>query len=180
MARVPLRTRDDLAEQDRGIFDRLERDRAAPVGNLFRALANAPHLLERRLGYSTALRNATKLDPRYRELAIMTVGRLTEAEYEFVHHWKLALKVGVRVGQLENLADFETSPEFDDRERAVMRYASEATQTIKVCDATWAAIADFLDATRLVELVLNVAWYNQTARVLVPLQIELEAGFSQR
>ena len=42
------------------------------------------------------LRNHTKLDPRLRELALMTVGRIAGAEYEFVHHWNIALNVGVR------------------------------------------------------------------------------------
>src|SRR6266849_2556842 len=81
----------------------------------------------------------SQLDPKLRELALMTVGRLTEAEYEFVHHWNISLQVGVRREQLEHLADFESSSLFNEQECAVMRYAVEGTRDVKVSDATFAA-----------------------------------------
>jgi alkylhydroperoxidase family enzyme len=122
------------------------------------------------------LRSGTQLDPKLRELALMTVGRLTNAEYEFTHHWNISLKVGVKREQLEQLASFETAPVFNDHERAVMRYAAEATTNIKVSDATFNALCAFLDTRRITELVMNVAFYNAVVRVLVPLGVELEAG----
>ena len=42
----------------------------------------------------------------------------------------------MRREQLESLAQFETSPHFDDKERAVLRYAKQATETGEVSDAT--------------------------------------------
>jgi alkylhydroperoxidase family enzyme len=57
-----------------------------------------------------------------------------------------------------------------------MRYASEATTNVKVTDATFNSLRAFLDTRRIVELVMNVAFYNAVARVLVPLGVELEAG----
>jgi len=174
-ARVPYLKREDLAEADREIFDNLERERKRPVGNIFRTLAHTPKLLRRFLALGGELRNGTALDPRFRELALMTVGRLTKAEYEFTHHWNLARRVGVPRQQLECLAEFETSPLFNDEERAVMRYASEATLNVKVSDATFDALRKFLDTRRLMELVQNVAFYNMVVRVLVPLGVEVEA-----
>jgi alkylhydroperoxidase family enzyme len=171
-ARVPYINRDDLPEADRVLYDNLSKERGgAPVGNIFRTLANAPNLLRRFLGLGNELRNATQLDPRLRELALMTVGRLTGADYEFTHHWNISLKVGVK---REQLASFETSPAFDDHERSVMRYASEVTTNIKVADATFDALRGFLDNRRITELAMNVAFYNAVVRVLIPLGVELE------
>ena len=65
------------------------------------------------------------------------VGLVTRSAYEFDHHWNAALQAGVKREQLESLAQFETSPHFDDQERAVLRYAREATETGVVSDATW-------------------------------------------
>jgi alkylhydroperoxidase family enzyme len=176
-ARVPYINREDLPDADRVLFDNLSKERGgAPVGNIFRTLANAPNLLRRFLGLGNELRNATQLDPKLRELALMTVGRLTNAEYEFVHHWNISLKVGVKREQLEHLAEFATSALFNDQERAVMRYASEATTNIKVSDGTFNALRGFLDNRRITELVMNVAFYNSVVRVLIPLGVELEAG----
>jgi alkylhydroperoxidase family enzyme len=174
-ARLPYITRNDLAEADREIFDQFVKERGNQPGHVHRVVANAPNLLRRFLGLANELRNGTQLDPKLRELALMTVGRLAKAEYEFTHHWNISLRVGVKREQLEHLGDFETSALFNDQERAVMRYAAEATTNITVSDATFNALREFLDNRRITELVMNVAFYNAVVRVLVPLGVELEA-----
>jgi len=174
-ARLPYLNREDLPEEYRPLFDRISQDRGgAPVGNIFRTIANAPKLFRRFNALGGELRNGTQLDPKLRELALMTVGRLTGADYEFTHHWNISLNVGVKREQLEHLADFESSPLFDGQERAVMRYATEATQAVKVSDSTFNALRDFLDHRRIMELVMNVAFYNAVVRILVPCGVELE------
>ncbi len=107
---------------------------------------------------------------------LLTVGRLADAQYEFVHHWNLARRVGIPREKLEALADFEKSPLFNDEERAVMRYAVETTTNVRVTDQTWNALKNFFDTRRLMELVQNVAFYNMVVRVLVPCGVELEPG----
>jgi alkylhydroperoxidase family enzyme len=102
------------------------------------------------------------------------VGRLTSADYEFTHHWNISLNVGVKREQLEHLADFASSSLFNGQERAVMRYAAEATQNVKVSDSTFNALREFLDNRRIMELVMNVAFYNAVVRILVPCGVELE------
>jgi hypothetical protein len=73
-ARLPYLNREDLPEQDRELFDRISRERGgAPVGNIFRTLANAPNLFRRFNALGGELRNGTELDPKLRELALMTV-----------------------------------------------------------------------------------------------------------
>ena len=175
-ARVPYVTREQLPESDRVLFDNLVAERNQPVGNVFRTLANTPNLLRRFMAYGAELRGKTAIDPKLRELAILTVGRLTEAEYEFVHHWNLALRAGVTHEKLEALGDWEKSSAYTDEERAVIRYAVEATQNVKVSDQAWNACTKFLDTRRMMELVQNVAFYNLVVRVLVPCRVELEPG----
>ena len=179
-ARVQYLNREDLPENDREIFDNLAAERGGVVGNIFRALAHTPNLLRRFLALGGELRNKTELDPKLRELAIVTVGRLTDAQYEFVHHWNHARRVGVTREQLESLADFDKSPNFSDHERAVIRYAVEATNNVKVSDPTWNALKSFLDTKRIMELVQNVAFYNMVVRVLVPVGVELEPGTTKQ
>jgi alkylhydroperoxidase family enzyme len=176
MPRLPYLNRDDLAEEDRDIFDRIEKERGS-VHNIFRMMAYAPHLLRKYIEWSTELRFKTALDPKLRELAIMTVGRLTDAKYEYTHHWNAARKLGLPAEKLSQLADYEKSPLYDDRERAVIRYAVEATRDVKVSDETFNKVRDLLDNDRiLMELVMLVAGYNLVVRLLVPMQVELEPG----
>jgi uncharacterized peroxidase-related enzyme len=173
MARLSYLERDDLPEPEQDIFDELLKQRGA-IGNIFRVVAHSPLLLRRMLYFSDGLRNRTKLDPRYRELAILTVGRLTQCEYEYVHHQALAKRVGVRPEQVERLAEWETDPAFNDQERAVIRYATEVTQQVRVSDATFQALGDFLDDEQIVELTLNTGFYNMVVRFLLPMQVDLE------
>jgi uncharacterized peroxidase-related enzyme len=183
MARVPYLNPKDLPAGEtevKAIFDQLAAERGGVVGNIFRALAHSPNLLRRFAQLGNELRNETKLDPKLRELALCTIGRLTGAEYEFTHHWNIARDVGVKREQLEALAEFERSPLFNEQERAVMRYAIEVTQNIKVSDATWDALTKFLDNRRLLELAHNVAFYNAVVRLLIPLGVELEPGVTKR
>ena len=79
--------------------------------------------------------------------------------------------------KLEHVAEFETSLLFNDQERAVMRYAREATLQGEVTDSTWEALCTFLDLQQRMELVVTVAWYNCVVRILLPLRIEKEEWF---
>ena len=179
-ARVPYLNREDLPEAERVIFDNLAKESGGAVGNIFRVIANTPKFLRRFCSMGNQLRNKTALDPKLRELAIITVGRLTDAQYEFVHHLSIARRVGVSREQLEALADWEKSPKFSDHERAVIRYAAEATSNVRVTDTTWNALKTFLDTQRMMELVQNVAYYNMVVRILVPLGVELEPDATVR
>src|SRR3954469_2932206 len=177
MARVPYPKKEDLAEQDRHIYERMLQERGG--GHIWLALANHPKVLEGVMAMAGALRNETTFDRRYRELGIVTVGLVTKSDYEFDHHWNSALQAGVRREQLEKLAQFETSAAFDDQERAVLRYAKEATETGVVSDTTWDALRRYFDTRQAMEVVLTVAWYNCVVRILLPLQIEHEPGFKR-
>lgn len=173
MARLPYLDREQLPEPERDIYDQLLTQRGS-IGNIFRTVAHSPLLLRRMLYFSDGLRNRTRLDPRFRELAIMTVGRLTNCEYEYVHHQALAKRIGVRPEQVDHLASWETDPAFNEQERAVIRYATEVTQNVRVADATFDALRKFLDPEQIVELTLNTGFYNMVVRFLLPMQVDLE------
>ncbi len=177
MARVPYPKKEDLPESERHIYERMARERG--TGHIWLAIANQPKILDAMVSLANALRNDTAFERRYRELGVLMVGLVTKSDYEFDHHWNSALQAGVRREQLENLAQFESSPHFDDQERAVLRYAKEATETGNVGDATWSALRRYFDTRQAMEVVLTVAWYNCVVRILLPLQIEHEPGFKR-
>jgi alkylhydroperoxidase family enzyme len=177
MARVPYPKIEDLPEAERPIYQRMLRERGG--GHIWLALANAPKILEGVMAMAGALRNDTVFEKRFRELGVVMVGLVTRSAYEFDHHWNAALAAGVRREQLENLAQFETSPHFDDKERAVLRYAKEATESGEVSDASWDALRRYFDTRQAMEVVLTVAWYNCVVRILLPLRIEHEPDFNR-
>jgi alkylhydroperoxidase family enzyme len=179
MARVPYPTRDDYPSAYLTAYDRMLRERGDPALHIFAALANMPNLLDPLLTFTREMREGAVIEARLRELAIMTVAVVTGATYEFNHHWNSAVDAGLRREQLEQLADAETSDAFDDRERAIVRYARETTLSLKVSDDTWSALRGHFSVRESMDVVMAVAWYNAVARMLLPLEIELEDGFER-
>ena len=179
MARVPYLSHQDATTETEAVWRRVEAERKQPTGNIFRALAHAPALLDAFLSYANAVRDESDLDPELRELAILTVGHATNSEYEIAHHQSHALKAGVSPEQLAAIADFHTSDLFDDIERAVMSLAEESTLKVDVSEKTWAAARAHLSDKQMVELTLNIAWYNSGVRIMGLLAIDLEDGYRQ-
>jgi AhpD family alkylhydroperoxidase len=173
MARVPYCDEKDLPPSHADLYDKI-RKRQPTVTNLARALAHLPQILEDRFVYSGSLRANTVLPARYRELAILTVGKVTGAAYEVHHHTKPALAAGLSLEQIEAITAYENSPLFDENERAIVRFATDLTRDVACSDENWNGIAKFLNDAELVELTLLVGWYNQTVRVLTALQIDIE------
>src|ERR1700722_3226819 len=176
MARVPYLSKSDATPETQALWERVERERKMPTANLFLALANAPSLLDAFISYANALRGCS-LNPRLRELAILTVGHATRSEYEIAHHQSHATKAGVTAQQLAQIDDFESSDAFDPIERAVMRIAHESTVKVEVSDAAWSDASSYLSHQELVELALTIGWYNSGVRVMALMGIELEASY---
>jgi alkylhydroperoxidase family enzyme len=179
MARVPYPERDDYPAAYLAAYDRMLRERGDPPLHIFAALANIPNLLDPLLTFTREMREGAAIETRLRELAIMTVALATGATYEFNHHWNSAVEAGLRREQLEQLADAETSDAFDERERAIVRYAREATLSLNVSDETWSALRSHFSARETMDVVMAVAWYNAVARILLPLEIELEDWYER-
>ena len=77
------------------------------------------------------------------------------------------------------LADFESSSEFSDVERIVLRYAVAMTQTpVDVSDGLFDQLKQQFNERQLVELTSTIAWENYRARFNHAFGIEAE-GFSE-
>ncbi len=78
-----------------------------------------------------------------------------------------------------DLRDFETSAEFTDLEKLVLRYAAAMTQTpVEVADHIFEKLRGHFNEKQLVELTSAIAWENYRARFNHAFEIEAE-GFSK-
>jgi len=173
MARLPYRNREELPEKYQYLFDNLSRD-GRPPGNIFRTLAYSPHLMHQFMRLGNAILSHTQLDPKLRELAILTVGRVTEAPYEYAHHVEIGKRAGITDEQIAALPVWQRHPAFNAQERAVIRYAEEVTRDVRVADATFTACHAFLGDEQMTELAIATGFYNFVVRVLEPMQVDLE------
>lgn len=174
MARVPL-----IQEQDHPEFaEVIEKYRAGRRGkliNIYRMLLNAPPLAESWFNHSNTVRWKTSLDGRLREIVIIRMGHLTNAQYVLRQHVPaLALAEGLSLSECDALADWRPSTLFSERERAVLAYADTMTRDIAVPDAVFAELKRHFNPREIVELTVLIGTYNMNARVLQALELDLE------
>jgi len=178
MARVGYVTTSEASGDAGEVFAKMER-RGNAVINLHRAIANSPNMLRNfmRLGNSLLLHGL--LPPPLRELAVLRIAQMTGADYEWAHHVPLALQAGVSREQIGDLEGWATSPHFDERARATLRYVEAVAREVTVADEVFEQARAHLSEGEVVELSLVVGYWGLVARLLVPLQIDLEPGFVQ-
>lgn len=181
MARIDPADLDQLPEPHKSAYAEAMTGRSGPRIHIHSTVGHSPGVLVRFVELANELRNGTLLEPRLRELVILTVSQLKGAEYEFGKHWNLALSVGVSREQLEAIeakADL-SSPTFDETERAVIQLARESVQDVKVSDGTWANAARHFDDRVLIEIIMHIGMYSMTAHLTEAVEMDIEPWFER-
>ena len=139
--------------------------------HLYQMLMHSAPVAEGWLTYLTAIRQKSSLPGALRELIIMRVALLNRAPYEADQHAPIALKEGLTPSQLDGLADWPSSPLFDERQRAVLAYTDAMTRDVQVPDAIFAGVSAHYPPAQVVEMTATIAAYNMVSRFLEALQI---------
>lgn len=186
MARIAPVDVDHLPEPHGSAYREVMAGRDGPRINIHGTVGHSPSVLVRFVAFANELRNGTELDPRLRELTILTVSRAKGADYEFGKHANLALSVGVGRPQIDAIEAgaarrglTEADP-FDDVERAVVTLAQESVDHVRIGDATWSAAAAHLSERSMVELLLHIGMYSLTAHLTEGAQVDIEPWFQRR
>jgi 4-carboxymuconolactone decarboxylase len=173
MARISLLPEESASEELQASFQKM-RKKGGRVLNIFKTMAHSPRVGLQFLRLGNAILFQGIVPPQLRELAILRVGNLHSAIYEWTQHVAFALRVGVRQSQIDALPCWQNSPEFNEKEKAVLRYTDEVTLNIRVKDETFAAVRTFLNEEGMVELTTTIGYYGMVCRILETFQVELE------
>jgi alkylhydroperoxidase family enzyme len=177
MPRIPYKPHDVSDPHD--LVQAIRARRKGSLLNLDRILLYSPPFAKGWNSFLQEVRNELGLSPKLRELATCVVAILNGADYEYRHHAPQFLKEGGTAAQLDALSLLEESGAdaslFDAAELAVLRLTLEMTRTVKVSEATFAAVKAALpDDQHVLEIVGVIATYNMVSRLLVALDIEPE------
>jgi alkylhydroperoxidase family enzyme len=154
----------------------IRKRRGGKLNSVDRLLLHAPSIAAGWNQLFLALRSTVELSEKHRELAICRVALLHRDDFEIDVHAPIFLKAGGTSEQLAALGHLgETANHtvlFDATERAVIRLATESTRDGKVSDDTFNELrSNFSSERHIVELVVVVAAYNMSARVIAALAI---------
>jgi 4-carboxymuconolactone decarboxylase len=173
MARISLLKEESASPELQETFRKIT-DQGRKVLNLFKIMAHSPKVGKYFLRLGNAILFKGVVPPNLRELAILRVGNINKAMYEWTQHVPIALRVGVRQAQIDALPEWEHSGEFNEIEKAILRYTDEETLNIRVKDETFAAVRAVLSEEGIVELTTTIGYYGMVCRILEVFQIELE------
>ncbi|MFW7343291.1 carboxymuconolactone decarboxylase family protein [Pollutimonas sp. H1-120] len=168
MARLPYA---DLSHPDVSpLVEQIVAERGS-VLHLYQMLLQSPPVARGWLNHLTGIRHNSSLPGDLREMVIMRIAIVNGAPYEADQHAPIALKEGMTQAQLDDLAAWESSSLFSEKERAVLAYTDTMTRDIQVPDGVFDAVKIHFEPRQMVELTATIATYNMVSRFLEALQI---------
>lgn len=168
MALLPYLDLNDATPEIRKLLER------PIVLNVQRMTANAQSIFVARSRLSNALMTQIKLDPRLRELAILRTAKICGSTYEWTQHLPPAKTVGVTDTQIAAIADWKTATCFDELERDVLQFVDEVNTQVKASHAALDALKRKLSPAEIVELLVIIGHWRQTATILETLEVDLD------
>jgi len=146
------------------------------VHNLPATQLHHPELMKRYYPFLDFLLREGSLPARSRELAILRVAWLRQAEYEWTQHVLIARSIGLADDEIARL----TGP-FDPRawkplDALVVQAAEELIGSARLSDETWNGLASHLDHRQMVELIHVVGNYDMIAMFMNATAMALEDG----
>lgn len=183
MARIdPL----DPAQAPDGVREALEN---LPPLNIFRTLAHAETAFRPFLRFGGAVLGQLALDPVVRELAILTVAKEAEAEYEWIQHVAIARHLGATEEQITELAEAGSCATegadqriaaagdggtYTQPQRAAIELAAAVVRGPRISDDLYDCVRAQFSDREVVELLLAIGDYLMLARVMTVLEIDID------
>ena len=148
---------------------------AGPAANIFRTLAREPAALRGFLAWGNyVLSRRNGLPPRERELAILRVGFLCKAGYEWAQHVRIGLAAGLTEAEVERIKAGPAAEGWREPDRALLRAVDELHADRFVSDVTWAELGRHFDDRQRMVIVFAVAQYTQVSMILNAFGVQLD------
>jgi uncharacterized peroxidase-related enzyme len=177
MSRVKLVTKDQTEGKTLALYEEIERNRGGKVPNLFMALGYNAGIMSPAIDAALFIGAESRIPPREKQLAYLATSRLNGCEYCLERHALAAMKAGMTQAQVEALhreGELSEQPEFDNREKLIIRFSEEMTRISTVTPTMFENLREFFDDEEIVELTFVVASANMFNRLASALGIELE------
>jgi 4-carboxymuconolactone decarboxylase len=184
MARIEPIDPADAPDKVRDALDNL------PPLNIFRTLAHAETVFRPLLRFGGAVLGEIALDPVVRELAILTVAKEAEAEYEWIQHVAIGKALGVTDEQIAALAEVDSCASegadariaaaaseggpFDSAQQAAIELAAAVVRGPHVSDDLYDCVRARFGEREIVELLIAIGDYLMLARVMTVLEVDLD------
>lgn len=117
-----------------------------------------------------------ELSIRDRELAILRIGWLSQAPFEWGSHVVIAKRNGVSAEEIERVIEGSTAEGWSDHDRAIIRAMEELHFDSMVSDKTWATLEKSYSDKQLMELLVMAGQYKTVAYLQNGLRLRIPPG----
>jgi len=175
MARIPLVTRDQIAEKEKPAYDAFMLSRAGrPNIGPYSLLLHMPEMAQRLEALRTYIRDEASLPQRLQELVMISVAAEMGCAFIWYAHAAAARQAGLRGDIVDNIRDKRPLVNLDPDEQTVIDFTRELLQQRKVSRPTFdAATARFgqrgaMTLTNLVACYAVLAYNMNTYELDAP------------
>jgi 4-carboxymuconolactone decarboxylase len=141
--------------------------------NLFRALMHHPTLVRRWAVFAGHVLRKQTLPPRERELLILRIGWLNQAEYEWAQHVEIAKREGITAAEIEQVKAGPTGGWATD-DTVLLQAVDDLYENSVLSDATWTALARKYSTEQMIDLVFTIGQYNLVSWALNSFGVPLD------
>jgi alkylhydroperoxidase family enzyme len=141
--------------------------------NLFKVLMHHPTLVRRWAVFAGHVLRKQTLPARERELLILRIGWLNQAEYEWAQHVEIAKREGISAGEIERICQGPGAGWAAD-DAALLQAVDDLFEDSVVSDATWAVLAQKYSTEQMIDLVFTIGQYNLVSWALNSFGVPLD------
>ena len=177
--RLPPLSEEQLNPAQRALLDSMRagpRGKGVSLSGPFECYMHAPEIGEAIQHLAAYCRFKTRLPKRLSEFAILAIGRIWKAQFEFHVHAKMAEEAGVRPETIRDLRAGRVPSKAPKDERALYDFINELHRNRRVSNRTYARVQKLLGDGGVVELLAIMGSYTLTCMVLDTFQVPLPEG----
>jgi 4-carboxymuconolactone decarboxylase len=116
------------------------------------------------------------LAPREREILILRIGWLCQAEYEWGQHVIFGKEAGLTDEEIASIKEGANAAGWSAFDVTLLRAVDELHADACISDATWAALSKRYNQQQLMDVVFTVGQYNLVSMALNTFGVQLDKG----
>src|SRR5215510_7093726 len=152
------------------------KEQQGEVPNIFKTLAHHPKLMRRWLVFGNHILFKSTLPARERELLILRIGWLCQAEYEWGQHVRIGLRSGLTDEEIHRIKAGPDTAGWNERDQLLLKAADELHKDAHISDSTWQGLGKYYNTQQLMDAVFTVGQYNLVSMALNTLGVQLDEG----
>jgi 4-carboxymuconolactone decarboxylase len=143
------------------------------VLNIFKVLLNHPRLVRNWGRFGNYILQGSSLPAREREIAILRIGWLNQAPYEFEQHVRVGKQAGITDVEIEQIKQGPKAG-WNRHDAAIVQAADDLFENSVVSDETWKMLSETYNTQQMMDLVFSIGQYNLVSWALNSFGVPLD------